>query len=300
MTPPAATAAGERTKSRATHRQPVRRVPRRVSIPSVPRRVSGPVTTRRTGRRPVPLPDRVAALIRTLPDRALVDRIVRGRAWIPLLGVMLAGIVAMQVELLKLNASIGRSIQLGTALQSRNDTLRASVSSLSDAQRIERMASGMGMVMAGPTSVQFLDGRHVDPAKAAANIHAPDATSFQSALQAMLSSATQSTTPPGSTTSTSTSAPQATGPSSATATQAPAATTSPATTGARAPSTGAVAPTTSAGPTTTVTPTGAAAAPIGRPVTPTGGAAAPTAGAVAPTGAAARGISGGPSPRGAG
>jgi len=226
----------------------------------------------------VPLPQRVVELIRTLPDHSLLDRIVRGRTWIALLGIMLAGIVAMQVELLKLNASIGRSIALGAALQSRNDNLRASVSSLSDAQRIERLASGMGMVMAGPTAVQFLDARHVSAAKAAANIHAPDAASFQAALQAMLNSATQSSSGPGGTTGTPTAAPQATAPSSGTPAQAP---TAAAATGAS--STGAPAPTAPATPTT-----GAAA--------PTGGAAASTGGA-APTGATLGGTSGGQSIR---
>src|SRR5437763_8867586 len=254
MTLPAATAAGERTKNRATHRPPTRRVPRRVSVPAAPRRVSGPLRARPARARLVPLRERIAELIRTLPDRALLDRIVRGRAWIPLLGLMLTGIVAMQVELLKLNASVGRSIELGSALQSRNDTLRASVSSLSDAQRIERLVSGMGMVMAGPTAVQFLDRRHVNPAKAAANIHAPDAASFQAALQAMLNSATQSSSGPGGTTGTPTAAPQAAAPITGTPAQHPTAT-------AAAPSTGAVAPTAPATTPTSVAPTGAAAGP---------------------------------------
>jgi len=293
MTPPAATAAGARTKNRATHRPPTRRVPRRVSVPAAPRRVSGPLRARPARARLVPLRERIAELIRSLPDRALLDRIVRGRAWIPLLGVMLAGIVAMQVELLKLNASIGRSIELGTALQSRNDTLRASVSSLSDAQRIERLATGMGMVMAGPTSVQFLDARNANPAKAAAGIRSPDPTSFQSALQAMLTSATQSSAAPGTTSGAPAASPQATAPTSGGPTQAPTAATTAPTAAAPATST---APTT---PTTSVTPTGAAAAPIGRPVTPTGGATGPT-GAVAPTGGAAGGTSGGQSLRGNG
>jgi hypothetical protein len=258
------------------------------------------VPGRTARRRLVPLHQRLAELIRSLPDRALLDRIVRGRAWIPLLGVMLAGIVAMQVELLKLNASIGRSIELGAALQSRNDTLRASVSSLSDAQRIERLASGMGMVMAGPTSVQFLDAHHVDAAKAAANIHAPDAASFQSALQAMISSATQSTTGQGATSSTSAAAPTATGTSTAatsTGSASAASTSAGATSAGPTTSAGPATSTATSSPTTTVTPTGAATAPIGRPITPTGGAAAPPAGAVAPTGAAATGTSGSQSAR---
>ena len=147
MTPPAATSAGRQT---ATHARGHRRRLELQPAPRLPRRVSGPArrgaSPKRAPRRE-PLPARAIATLQSLPDHSVLDRIVRGRAWIPLLGVMLAGIVAMQVELLKLNASIGRSLQLGAALQSRNDILRASVSSLSDAQRIERLASGMGMVI---------------------------------------------------------------------------------------------------------------------------------------------------------
>ena len=62
----------------------------------------------------------------------------------------------MQVEVLKLGAGIGRSIERGTQLQSRNELLRASVATLADDQRIERLAVGMGMVMPAPTAVSFL------------------------------------------------------------------------------------------------------------------------------------------------
>jgi len=116
-----------------------------------------------------------------LPDHQLLDRIVRGRAWIPLLGVMLAGIVAMQVEVLKLGASIGRSVQRSTALSSRNELLRASVASLSDDARLERLAAGMGMVMPAPEQVAFLSARPGgDVGRAVANIHPPDAAAFLS------------------------------------------------------------------------------------------------------------------------
>src|SRR5205085_11686362 len=138
---------------------PARRVPRRVSVPAAPRRVSGALPARQARVRLVPLRDRIAELIRSLPDRALLDRIVRGRAWIPLLGVMLAGIVAMQVELLKLNADTGRSIELIGSLQGRNDLLRAQVASSSDPKRIERLASPMGMTMPGPEAITFLKAR---------------------------------------------------------------------------------------------------------------------------------------------
>jgi hypothetical protein len=216
----------------------------------------------------------VAEVIRTLPDHSLLDRIVRGRTWILVLGVMLAGIVAMQVELLKLNASIGRSLQLGAALQSRNELLRASVSSLSDAQRIEHLASGMGMVMAGPTAVQFLGGRPADPGRAAASIHAPDSTTFQTSLQSMLASASSNSSQTGTATSGTATVPSVT----ATATWA-----TPAPPASSATSGQAGAPTSTQ---TTQAPTAGSGAPGGVP-TPTGGAATPTGGAASPTGGAA-------------
>jgi cell division protein FtsL len=97
--------------------------------------------------------------------------------------VLLAGIVAMQVEVLKLNASMGRSLERGTALASRNQQLRASVSALSDDARIERLAAQQGMVMPAPDAVTFLNpaGGAV-AARAAQSIHSPDSSSFIAAL----------------------------------------------------------------------------------------------------------------------
>jgi hypothetical protein len=111
----------------------------------------------------------------------LLDRLIRGRIWIPLLGLMLAGIVAMQVEVLKLGASMGRSLELNSALSARNASLRESVASLGDDQRIEQLAARMGMVMPPPQAVGFLAARPGgDAARAAANIHQPDSGSFLS------------------------------------------------------------------------------------------------------------------------
>jgi hypothetical protein len=92
---------------------------------------------------------------------------------------MLVGIVAMQVEVLKLGASMGRAIERGTALQSTNEMLRQSVASLADDQRIERLAAARGMVMPGPAGVGFLSaGAGRDVQRAIANIHPPSAPSF--------------------------------------------------------------------------------------------------------------------------
>ncbi len=137
----------------------------------IPRRVAGPVQGR--------FAPRLVAFVRALPDHQLLDRLIRGRTWIALLGVMLVGIVAMQVEVLKLSASIGRSIDRGTYLQGRNESLRASVAALADDQRIERLAVHRGMVMPSPSDVGFLSaGSGQAVQKAISNIHAPAPASF--------------------------------------------------------------------------------------------------------------------------
>jgi cell division protein FtsL len=109
----------------------------------------------------------------------LLDRLVRGRAWIPVLGVLLAGIVFTQVEILKLGASMGRAIEQTTTLTSQNEQLRSSVATLSDDRRIERLASAMGMVLPPPGAVGYLPvGTGGDVSRALANIHTPDPSAF--------------------------------------------------------------------------------------------------------------------------
>jgi hypothetical protein len=171
------------------HRTPARRS----TAPRSPRRVSGPARPRSGSARAAraehvvraPMAARSVAYIRALPDHALLDRIIRGRYWIPLLGVLLVGIVAMQVEVLKLNAGIGRALEQSTSLQIRNEQLRAAVARGADDQRIESMAAHMGMVMPPPAAIRFLQ-RHpiADVGKAIANIRTPDATGFQATLAA--------------------------------------------------------------------------------------------------------------------
>jgi cell division protein FtsL len=156
----------------------------RITPPARPARAA-PTTDRRGAR--------ALGFVRALPDHALTDRLVRGRAWIPVLGVLLAGIVAMQVSLLQLNASMGRSIEQGTSLQTENGLLRAQVAALGSVQRIERLATGMGLVMATPQQISFLSPRSSQiPRRAIANMVAPSASAF-AATQAGASGTGQGT-----------------------------------------------------------------------------------------------------------
>jgi hypothetical protein len=249
MTPAATTAAGRRRSTKRAAGAPV--APRRVSGPATGRIPTGRTTftprreTRRRAAsrgRSISIGVRARTFVRSLPDHALLDRAIRGRAWIPILGVMLAGIVAMQVEVLKLGASMGRSIDEGTALQSRNELLRANVATLADDQRIERLAAGMGMVMPAPAEVGFLSHHRGDAGRAARSIHTPDASTFLTALQAFTAAAQPATSTTTTTTTTGT----------------------PTTTGTVAPVTSTVTPTTS-----TVTPTTSTVTPTTSTVTPT-------------------------------
>ena len=110
---------------------------RRPVAPRVPRRVSGP-STRIRRRRRSSLLQRIAAL----PDHRLVDRLVRGRVWIPLIGFLLIGIVFMQVSMLKLNAGIGNNVEKSSTLE-----------------RIQQAASKFGMVMPAPDQVKYLKAK---------------------------------------------------------------------------------------------------------------------------------------------
>lgn len=294
MTPPAATATGRSSAAKTHparegspgHRREVRRQP----VPRAPRRVSGPAQGRarpaaapRTG---LTLGTRALAVARSLPEHSLIDRLVRGRAWIPVLGVLLAGIVAMQVEMLKLGTSMGRSMELSSTLQSRNESLQASVATLNDDQRIERLATGMGMVMPAPTGLSFLSSHPGgDVGRAIANIHAPDPVGFAAQLAAQ-SAAAAAAAPASPPSASSTSAP-------GTSTGTPSAVSSTAATGAATSSQPTGAPASTAAPAGTSTPastpattssqTGAAAT-----VAPATGAAA-----IAPAGSAQSGTTSG-------
>jgi hypothetical protein len=272
--------------------------PRRVSGPAAPARPARPARRPARTAKPAvraPLTARAVAFVRALPDHPLLDRIIRGRVWIPLLGVLLAGIVAMQVEVLRLSAGRGRSLERGTALQSRNQQLRASVAELSDDQRIESLAAGMGMMMPAPDAVHFLNlGGQADVVRALSSVHAPDASAFISGLPLPGATAADTVTPVTSTPATSTpttSTPTTGAPTTSSGTPA----TSPATgapttsTGTPATSTGAGSPVDGTGtPTTTGTPAAGAGgagtgtqttqSPAAPPTSTTGAAGLPTGG----------------------
>jgi cell division protein FtsL len=179
VTPPAAAAAPAIRRARTTAPRPS--APRPSVAPRRPRRVSGPAR-----RAPGALP-RVAEAERGLVLGLLdglagisrhqtLDRLIRGRTWIALIAFALIGIVTLQLLVLTLNAHIGRALVHEARLQRENATLSIESSELAAGERVESLASRLGMELVQVSAVRFLSvDPRIDVARAAAALSAPAA-----------------------------------------------------------------------------------------------------------------------------
>src|SRR5204862_379051 len=106
--------------------------------------------------------DELAQLDAALPlawDVLRVGGLLRGRAWIWLIGVLLGGIVAMQVSLLKLNAGISNAVTTSSTLQRQNADIEAEIAKLSSIERVRDAAVADGMVTPAPGAITYLHAR---------------------------------------------------------------------------------------------------------------------------------------------
>jgi hypothetical protein len=266
---------------------PEHAVARTRTAPIHPRRVSGP--SRRLAPAGVggdPVRGRTSAFERIgrIPDHRVVDRVLRSRGCIWLIGLLLGGIVAMQVSLLRLNSGISRAVQTQSTLEKQNMELQSSIAQLTSGERVTAAAAGGQMVDPPAGQTRYLTARPAtDPARAARRYKPPSeraiaimdnngtlpgalapAGSAAAQLAASLNAGTAvagatpsaTATPPPAT-------PQATATPPATTATPQATATPPATTSEVPPpaATATVAPTTT--PVTTDPATGAATAPQG-------------------------------------
>jgi hypothetical protein len=237
----------ETAAARARHSQRARQLPARGQAT---RRVSGPLR---------PLPAGAPAVrrgstgvferIRALPETRLVDGLLRGRAWIWLIGILLGGIVAMQVSLLKLNAGISRAVTTASTLERQNAAFEAQIARLSSGERVRKTAVNEGMVTPPPGAIEFLRARPDRDGRLAARRMAPPSDTAEQIMAngglepGVLAAAPVLTTDPAAATAAPPADPAAT---TTTTTAPPAATpepvaTDPATAPAAAPGTGATA-----------------------------------------------------------
>jgi hypothetical protein len=151
---------------RAPARAPARRSPARRPAPA--RRAPA----RRPGRQLIPIAVGTATAVRNLPDSGLIVRLTRGRAWIGLLGVLLAGIVALNVITLSLAATAGQIDQNIQALDQENSILRSRDAQKSGAARIRHDAASLGLSAAAIEAVGYVQATPDDVAMAARRLAA--------------------------------------------------------------------------------------------------------------------------------
>jgi cell division protein FtsL len=130
---PAASATARAQPARARPAAPTRRPPRRVSGPA------------RTG--PLPRGARV------------LDALLTGRAWIGLIGVLLAGIVFFNVDLLQMNREITQMADRAAQVKRENDRLRHDYARLASSERIQEAAAALGLVYPAAGQVRYLESK---------------------------------------------------------------------------------------------------------------------------------------------
>jgi cell division protein FtsL len=103
--------------------------------------------------------------VRRRAGRAKARRKSRGRpvilaggvVWIVVFAVLLAGVVAVNVAVLRLNLKLDQASRDRTELQADNSLLRSELSSAAATSRIERLAKGeLGMVQASSDATVYV------------------------------------------------------------------------------------------------------------------------------------------------
>jgi hypothetical protein len=184
----------------------------------------------------------------------MLDRLLRSRAWIWLLGIALGGIVAMQVSLLGMNAGISKSVQTAEDLQHSNAALEEQIAELTGGDRMRNAASDLGLVLPDAGAVDFLKVRPgADARRAADRYTAPSDTARQNLAAGGVPATTVVTDPvpavtdPTAATTTETAVEPVATPVTPVATTAPVTTTTTTTTETAPPTTAVAPPTTDTG-----------------------------------------------------
>ena len=89
--------------------------------------------------------------------RARGFRLTGGILWISALALLLAGVVAVNVAVLRVNMAVSNLEKQQLDLQARNATLASQVSSARAAPRIEQAARKLGLVPAPGTDTSYVD-----------------------------------------------------------------------------------------------------------------------------------------------
>jgi hypothetical protein len=131
---------------------------------------------RRAGARVIPIAagtaGRAAVAVTQLPESGLIHRLTRGRAWIGVLGVLLVGIVALNVVTLSFAASAGKVEERNQELSKENSVLQGRQAERFGQAKLRHEAAELGLTMQAEAEPQLLTARGTDVAEAAARLGA--------------------------------------------------------------------------------------------------------------------------------
>jgi hypothetical protein len=118
-------------------------------------------------------------------DAPFLDRLVRGRVWIALVATALLGIVAMQVAILRLGASIGESVAQIQHLTQANESAETTIAKDEPGRDVATEASSLGMVYPPAGNVVYLRYTPGEASIAAHSITPPTAPLFTPAAPSL-------------------------------------------------------------------------------------------------------------------
>jgi hypothetical protein len=145
-------------------------------------------------RMPVNAVGRTAATVGGIADSGIVVGMARSRLWIGVLGVLLGGIVALNVVGLSISSSESRVASRIDDLVRANSVQQSRLAHRLSNGEISRKASVLGLAVPAPDAVRYLDSRGSDATRAAKRLAAGEIANAPPALAVTDEATTDTTT----------------------------------------------------------------------------------------------------------
>jgi len=147
----------------------------RAAVPApAPRPVRKPRPVNPANRRPVGRA--VVESVNTAADSPAVSWVSRGNRWMPLMCILLIGMVALSVNLVRINASAGEAGARADQLRRENSELQVQIAAQTSGRRVEIAANDLGMFLPLPEAIRSIAIAKRNAETAAARLLAGEVT----------------------------------------------------------------------------------------------------------------------------